>query len=129
MPGFISDQDSDLHPPAQGIITALALAAGVASTSQLSVSNGGTGTSNRSQFVTFACDQVFYLTMGLGGGAGGPVDPVIATVGTGAGVTMGPYPANTMIRLRIPPAHRYFKVISAAVGTFRWYVSEGDRTI
>lgn len=129
MSGFISDQDSDLHPPAQGIITALALAAGVASTSQLSVSNGGTGTANRPQFVTFACDQTFYLTMGLGGLSAGPTDPVIATVGAGLGVTMGPYPANTMIRLRIPPAHRYFKAISASVGTLRWYVSEGDRTI
>lgn len=125
MPGFISDQESDIHPPVQGIITALALVANTASASQQSVSNA----SGRPQFVTFACDQVFYLTMGLGGAAAGPADPVIATTGTGAGVTMGPYPANTMIRLRIPPAHRYFKAISAANATLRWYVSEGDRTI
>lgn len=125
MSGFISDQDADNHPPAQGTITALTLAAGIASASQLSVNNIG----GRPQFVTFACDQVFYLTMGLGGAAAGPADPVIATTGTGAGVTMGPYPANTMIRLRIPAVHRYFKAISASAGTLRWYVSEGDRTI
>jgi len=125
---FITDQEADQHPPVVATINVLTLAAATASVAQLAVSNGGTTLPGaRPRFVTFVCDQVFGITFGVGGNAAGPADPVIAST-AGDSRTMV-YPANTPVRFRIDPAHRFFKAISTPGGTLRWYESEGPRTI
>ena len=112
-------QAADFVAPREGAINVVALAANAASAAQdtgLGVDVAPTG------YVTIGCNEVFYLTFG---GASVAAPDIAAT--TGAGRTMGPFPANAPVSVRVDKDRRYFRAISASAATLRWYVSSGGR--
>lgn len=113
-------QAADFRAPRQGQITVVALSANTASPAQ----DTGLGvTASPTGFVTIGCNEPFFVTFGPSDSLAAP--DIAAT--TGDGRTMGPFAANAPVSLRVDPASRYFRAISASASTLRWYVSSGSR--